>query len=250
MMRLRIFFCCFALVIFACKRQAAEETNKKVFKYNQPESLTSLDPAYARNQGNIWAITQLYNGLVELDAQLQPSPSIAHTWEISPDGRRYLFHLRQDVYFHDDPVFENGKGRRVTASDFVYSFKRILEPRTASTGSWIFKGKVLEDSKGKVVDSCFKALNDSILIIYLKEPFIPFLGILSMPYAFVVPKEGVTTFDKDFRSHPIGTGPFLFKSWVEDNDIIFHKNPRYWKRDTTGNRMPYLDAVQISFIND
>lgn len=250
MMRLRIFFCCFALFIIACKRRFAEETDKKVFKYNQPESLTSLDPAYARNQGNIWAVTQLYNGLVELDVQLQPAPAIARSWEISPDGRRYLFHLRQDVYFHDDPVFKNGKGRRVTAADFVYSFKRILEPRTASTGSWIFKGKVLESSKGEVADTCFKALNDSTLLIYLKEPFIPFLGILSMPYAFVVPQEGIVKFNKDFRSHPTGTGPFLFKSWDEENAIILHKNPGYWKRDNSGKRLPYLDAVQISFIND
>ncbi|MDQ3292383.1 MAG: ABC transporter substrate-binding protein [Bacteroidota bacterium] len=249
-MRPLIFFCFLVIVLGACKRRLAEETNKKVFKYNQPESLTSLDPAYARNQGNIWAVTQLYNGLVELNNQLQPVPAIARSWEISPNGRRYLFHLRQNVYFHDDPVFENGKGRKVTATDFVYSFNRILAPQTASTGSWIFKGKVLENSKGEIADTCFKALNDSTLLIYLKEPFIPFLGILSMPYAFVVPKEGVTKFDKDFRNHPIGTGPFLFKSWDEGNAIIFHKNPNYWKRDNQGKSLPYLDAVQISFIND
>ncbi|PSR53319.1 ABC transporter substrate-binding protein [Adhaeribacter arboris] len=250
MKRLRIFFCCWALVIWGCKRRFTEETSKKVFKYNQPESLTSLDPAYARNQGNIWAVTQLYNGLVELDNQLQPAPAIAQSWEISPDGRRYLFHLRHDVFFHDNMVFANGKGRRVTANDFVYSFKRILDPPTASTGSWIFKGKVLENSEGEVADTCFKALNDSTLLVYLKEPFIPFLGILSMPYAFVVPKEGVIKYGKDFRSHPIGTGPFLFKSWDEENAIIYHKNPQYWKLDDHRKRLPYLDAVQISFIND
>ncbi|WP_233507457.1 ABC transporter substrate-binding protein [Adhaeribacter pallidiroseus] len=237
-------------LISGCKNQRTQATNNKVFRYNQPESLTSLDPAYARNQGNIWAVTQLYNGLVELDQQLKPAPAIARSWEISPDGKRYVFHLRSDVYFHDHPVFSQGQGRKVTAADFVYSFKRILEPKTASTGRWVFKGKVLENANGQVSDTCFKAQNDSTLFIYLKEPFIPFLGILSMPYAFVLPFEGVKLYGKDFRSNPIGTGPFRFKLWDEENAIILHKNPHYWKKDASGKPLPYLDAVQISFIND
>ncbi len=245
-----LFFYCLLTLISGCKNQQGQPTDNKVFRYNQPESLTSLDPAYARNQGNIWAVTQLYNGLIELDHQLKPTPAIARSWQISPDGRKYVFHLRSDVYFHDHPVFSQGKGRKVTAADFVYSFKRILEPKTASTGSWIFKGKVLENAQGEVVDTCFKAQNDSTLLVYLKEPFIPFLGILSMPYAFVVPQEGVAQYGKDFRSNPIGTGPFGFKLWDEENAIILHKNPRYWKKDKHGIALPYLDAVQISFIND
>ena len=238
------------LVNSGCKNQAIKDKIKQVFKYNQPESLTSLDPAFARNQGNIWAVTQLYNGLIELDSQLKPAPAIARSWEISGDGLRYLFHLRPEVYFHDHAVFPNGKGRKVTARDFIYSFKRLLDPKTASTGSWIFKGKVLENNKGQVSDTSFKALNDSTLVIYLKKPFIPFLSILSMPYAFVVPEEAVNKFGKDFRSNPVGTGPFLFKSWEEENAIIYHKNAHYWKRDAQGKHLPYLDAIQISFIND
>ncbi|QNF35161.1 ABC transporter substrate-binding protein [Adhaeribacter swui] len=250
MSRRLLFFYCLTLLLFGCRKQHNQPTADKVFRYNQPESLTSLDPAYARNQGNIWAVTQLYNGLVELDQQLKPAPAIARSWEISPDGKKYVFHLRTDVYFHDHPVFLQGKGRQVTAADFVYSFKRILEPKTASTGSWIFKGKVLEDIKVQVSDTCFKALNDSTLLVYLKDPFIPFLGILSMPYAYVVPREGVEKYGKDFRSNPIGTGPFRFKLWDEENAIILHKNKRYWKKDQQGNSLPYLDAVQITFIND
>lgn len=237
-------------LLSSCNNQRTQPKTYKVFRYNQSESLTSLDPAYARNQGNIWAVTQLYNGLMELDQQLKPAPVIAKSWEISPDGKKYLFHLRSDVYFHDHPVFPHNKGRKVIAQDFVYSFKRILEPNTASTGSWIFKGKVLENAKGEVADTCFKALNDSTLLVYLKEPFIPFLGILSMPYAFVLPHEGIAKYQKDFRSNPIGTGPFQFKMWDEENAIILHKNPHYWKKDAQGKSLPYLDAVQISFIND
>ncbi|HSI89799.1 MAG TPA: ABC transporter substrate-binding protein, partial [Adhaeribacter sp.] len=238
------------LLLSACKSDRQGQNEKRVFRYNQPEALSSLDPAFARNQANIWASTQLYNGLVELNDELKPAPSLARRWEISPDGMVYTFYLRPGVHFHDSPVFPNGKGRPVIARDFVYSFNRILDPATASTGAWIFNGKVLESAKGVVSDTAFKAVNDSTLRIYLKEPFIAFTEILSMPYAYVVPQEAVQKYGKDFREHPVGTGPFQFKLWDEGNALVFHRNPNYWKTDGRGQQLPYLDAVQISFITD
>ncbi|MET4106403.1 ABC transporter substrate-binding protein [Hymenobacter sp. UYP22] len=244
----------FALLLLgllaACSEQSPATDARRVFRYNQPESLTSLDPAFARNQANTWAVTQLYNGLVELDDSLKPGPAVARRYDISPDGRRYTFTLRPDVQFHDSEVFPGGKGRRVMAQDFVYSFRRLLNGATASPGGWIFRGKVLEKADGEPSDTCFVAVNDSTLRIHLQEPFIPFLGILTMPYAYVVPLEAVQKWGKDFREHPVGTGPFRFKEWDEGNAIIYHRNPAYWKTDAQGQRLPYLDAVQISFIQD
>ncbi|WP_460623348.1 ABC transporter substrate-binding protein [Hymenobacter tenuis] len=237
-------------LLTACSEPATTTDARRVFRYNQPESLTSLDPAFARNQANTWAVTQLYNGLVELDDQLKPGPSVARRYTISPDGRQYTFTLRPDVFFHDAEVFPGGKGRRVTAQDFVYSFKRLLDGATASPGGWIFRGKVLENSQGEPSDTCFVAVNDTTLRIHLKEPFIPFLGILTMPYAYVVPREAVQKYGKDFREHPVGSGPFRFKEWDEGNAIIYHRNPTYWKKDEKGQQLPYLEAVQISFVQD
>jgi ABC-type transport system substrate-binding protein len=240
-----------AAALAACggpAQSAADE--RRVFRYNQPEALTSLDPAFTRNQANIWAVSQLYNGLLELDSTLQPAPALARRYEISPDGLTYTFWLRKGVIFHDSKAFVGGKGRMVQAPDFVYSFKRLLDAKTASPGGWIFRGKVLEDSKGNISDTCFVAANDSTLRIHLKEPFIPFLSILTMPYAFVVPHEAVEKYGKDFREHPVGTGPFRFKLWDTGNVLLLHKNPTYWRRDAKGQPLPYLDAVQISFIAD
>ena len=238
------------MTLAGCQSPAPATDARRVFRYNQPESLTSLDPAFARNQANTWAVTQLYNGLVALDDSLRPGPSVARRYEISPDGKTYTFWLRPDVRFHDNAVFVGGKGRRVSAQDFVYSFKRLLDGPTASPGGWIFRGKVLENAQGEPSDTAFVAANDSTLRIHLKEPFIPFLGILTMPYAYVVPREAVQKYGKDFREHPVGTGPFVFKQWDEGNAIIYHRNPSYWKKDTQGQSLPYLDAVQISFIQD
>jgi ABC-type transport system substrate-binding protein len=240
-----------AALLAACggpAQSAADE--RRVFRYNQPEALTSLDPAFTRNQANIWATSQLYNGLLELDSTLQPAPALARRYQISPDGLTYTFWLRPNVKFHDSEVFASGKGRTVRAPDFVYSFKRLLDAKTASPGGWIFRGKVLEDKQGNISDTCFVAANDSTLRIHLKEPFIPFLSILTMPYAFVVPHEAVEKYGKDFREHPVGTGPFQFKLWDTGNVLLLHKNPAYWRQDAQGRALPYLDAVQISFIAD
>ncbi|WP_188560034.1 ABC transporter substrate-binding protein [Hymenobacter frigidus] len=229
-------------------RPAADE--RRVFRYNQPEALSSLDPAFARNQANSWAVSQLFNGLMELDSTLLPVPALARRYSISPDGRLYTFVLRPGVRFHDSDVFAGGKGRAVTAADFVYSFRRILDAATASSGGWIFRGKVLEKPDGNPSDTAFVAVNDSTLRIHLKEPFIPFLGILTMPYAYVVPHEAVAKYGKDFREHPVGTGPFQFKLWDEGNVLLYERNPGYWRTDRQGNKLPYLDAVAVSFLPD
>ncbi|HOK61705.1 MAG TPA: ABC transporter substrate-binding protein, partial [Tenuifilum sp.] len=124
------------LLIISCSTET-ERLTTNVFRYNESKGITSLDPAYARNLALIWPVSQIFNGLVQFSDSLTVEPSIAKRWSISPDGLTYTFLLRNDVYFHDSPVFKSGKGRRVTAQDFVYSFGRILNPTTASPGMWV-----------------------------------------------------------------------------------------------------------------
>ena len=69
-------------------------------------------------------------------------PSLAKSWDISADNLSFIFHLRNDVFFQDNDAFPNGKGRKMTAQDVVYSFKRIIDKNTASSGAWIFNGRV------------------------------------------------------------------------------------------------------------
>ncbi len=228
----------------------ADLSGKKVFRYNMAEGQSSLDPAFARNQANIWASTQLYNGLFELSKELHTVPCLVDSWEITEDGLEYTFKLKKGVFFHDSEAFTDGKGREVKAADFVYSFKRILDPNIASTGAWVFNDKVKRSGDGEVDDDWVTAPEDYTLVVKLERPFAPFLEILTMPYAFVIPQEAVDKYGKDFRIHPVGTGPFKFKSWDEGNSLILLKNENYWRKDESGNQLPYLDAVQVSFIND
>lgn len=180
---------------------------------------------------------------MQLDNDLRVIPCIANRWEISKDRKTYTFYLRGDVYFHDNPCFPGGKGRAVNAHDFVYSFQRLIDPATAARGNWVFQD---------LVDSLlpFSALSDSVFAIRLQKPFAPFLQRLSIQYCSVVPHEAIEKYGKDFRSHPVGTGPFRFEKWDEGQLLILHKNPRYFERDSAGNRLPYLDAVNIQFIQN
>jgi len=230
------------LLVTACGTNS-RDSHKTIFNINLDDGLTSLDPAFARNQNAIWMDNQLYNGLVQLDDNLKVKPCIAKSWEISADGLQYTFHLRNDVLFQDDDHFKNRIGRKVTAADFVYSFGRLIDAKVGSSGSWIFSDKVAG------VHS-FAALNDSTFSIQLKQPFPPMLGLLSSAYCAVVPHEVVDFYGKDFRSHPVGTGPFKFKYWKEGEVLVLLKNERYWEKDSIGNKLPYLDAVRASFIPD
>jgi len=230
------------ILSFGCS--TGKYSDKKIFRYNESKGITSLDPAFAKSQTNIWPVHQLFNGLVALDKNLKVTPSIASHWKISENGKIYTFFLRQDVFFHYDTVFENGT-RNVTASDFVYSFKRLTNATIASPGSWIFN-MINKDT----LNLGFYAANDSVLQIFLKTPFPGFLGLLSMAYCSVVPKEAITAYGNNFRSHPVGTGPFKFKYWKEGEKLILLRNENYFEKDSLGNPLPYLDAVNISFIAD
>ncbi len=233
-------FCLFT----ACTGPAANERISNVFRYNESAGISSLDPAYARDQSVIWPVNQIFNGLVQLDDRLRIRPCLAKSWEINPDGTEYRFHLRNDVYFHSDPVFQSVKGRQVKAADFIYSFNRILDPATASSGTWIFDNVSREQG-----GPAFIAPDDSTLVIRLKEGFPPFLSMLAMPYASVVPREAIQWYGEGFRRHPVGTGPFMFKFWKEGVRLVLVKNPDYFESEGS-SRLPYLDAVSISFLSD
>jgi ABC-type transport system substrate-binding protein len=230
---LSIFF-----VLASCYSE--KRSDKQIFHYNEFNGIASLDPAFAKNQSTMWPAHQLFNTLVEIDDSLHIIPSLAKNWDISDDKTVYLFHLRTDVFFHDDPVFTNGKGRKMVATDVVYSLNRIIDKQVASPGSWIFNGKV---------DSIqpFLALNDSTFQLRLLRPYNPILGIISMQYCSIVPKEAVERYGTDFRRHPVGTGPFRFVDWEEGQALIFAKNEKYFETDSSGKRLPYLDGIKVSF---
>lgn len=234
-----ILFLIMSVGLCACYQD--KEVQRKIFRYNETAGITSLDPAFARNQANMWIVHQLYNTLVEVNDKMEIVPSLASRWQVSKDGKEWTFTLRNDVFFHDSPAFRgDGKGRRLTAKDVEYSFNRIIDPATASPGAWIFNNRVDEQHP-------FVALNDSVFRIKLKVAFHPILGILSMQYCSIVPQEAVLYYGTSFRNNPVGSGPFCLVKWVEGQALICKKNVHYFEKDEVGNSLPYLDGIHVSF---
>jgi oligopeptide transport system substrate-binding protein len=227
------------VITTSCGNRATQQKDKQVFNLNLSSgSLESLDPAYAKDLYTMWTTHMLYNTLVETDSNLYLQPSLAKSWDISEDGLTYTFHLENKVFFHPNPLFR--EQRKMIAPDVVYSFRRLVDPKVASSGAWIFNGHIKDSTS-------FEAKDDSTFVMHLIAPFRPMLAMLSMPYCSIVPQEVAEHFGKDFRSHPCGTGPFQFNNWDEGNVLILHKNEHYWERDAKQKQLPYLDAIQITF---
>ena len=235
-----IFFVTALLFFSSCK---PHQTGKNIFHYNEQSGIATLDPAFAKNQSIMWAVHQIYNTLVQTDDSLHLVPSLAKSWDISTDNLTYIFHLRNDVFFQDNVAFPDGRGRKLTAGDVVYSFRRIMDKNTASSGAWIFNSRVHPSN-------AFSALDDTTFQLRLVAPFHPILGIMSMQYCSILPKEVVERYGKDFRRHPCGTGPFQFVAWEEGQALVLKKNPFYFERDSTGKRLPYLDGIKVSFFEN
>ena len=223
--------------LMSCNNNKNSNIDQKVFRYNEHANINTLDPAFSRTLQDNSVCNQLFNGLVQLDANLNILPSIAKKWTISEDGKTYSFSLRKDVCFHEHELFGKDSTRTVVAEDFTYSLNRLRDDKIAAPGSWVLN---------KVDD--FKAINDTLFEIKLKQPFPAFIGLLTMKYCSVVPKEIVEYYGSEFRSKPIGTGPFKFKRWEENIKLVFRKNHNYFEKDENGNSLPYLEAVAVTFL--
>jgi oligopeptide transport system substrate-binding protein len=198
----------------------------------------SLDPAYTTDVYANTVVNQLFDGLVQFDSHLNPMPAIAGFWEASLDGLTWTFYLRKGVKFHN--------GREVTADDFVYSFTRLLDPAIQSPVADHFEhirgAEEYRAGKTSHVEG-LEALDRYTLRITLREPYAPFLSILAMVNAKVVPREAVERLGKEFSSQPVGSGPFKFVRWERHRQIVLQAFDYYYEG------RPFLDRIMFKIHN-
>jgi len=218
-----------------------------------------LDPVIINSKLADDIALQVYDRLISFDSSLGVIPEAAKSWEISPDGKEYTFHLRTDMTFHDNACFPKGKGRKMIAKDVEYSLTRACDPKARTVHYWAFKDKVVGanafyDARiaGKDVKNIegIQAMNDSTLNIRLTRAYSPFLLLLANSLGCIVPKEAVEKYGRDFFQNPVGTGPFVFIEWRPDISMTFKRNVNYWQKDESGNQLPYLDSLVFTFIKD
>jgi oligopeptide transport system substrate-binding protein len=224
------------LLATGCKpaQQAAPE---KVLTYAINTDITSLDPVRVTEDNPRIISTQLLEGLVGYDENLQLRPVLAESWTPSIGSREWRFKLRQNVFFHDDPCF-GGKPRTVASSDVVYSLQRMLDAKTQTLGAFILTDVVegaadFNAGKANSVSGIVAEAPDTVLF-KLTKPYAQFPARLSLPFAAIIPQEAVTHYGEQWGRHPVGTGPFKFKAWdVTTGQISLERNPKYWRQIAT-----------------
>jgi peptide/nickel transport system substrate-binding protein len=196
------------------------------FSMARNEEPLSLDPLVPSDNGSIWVIYQMFDQLTTVNEDSSGiAPSIAESWDLSPDGTIYTFALRQGVTFHD--------GSPMTMDDVVFSLERVFDP-DGSGYSFLFG----------VVEGV-AAVDDTNVQVTLKEPFTPLLDNLNVFPASIVPKAVVEADAEGFAQNPIGTGPFKLQEFAKGQHVHLVKHDQYWKPDR-----PHLDEVFIPYVTD
>ncbi len=184
----------------------------------------TLDPARCPDAASASYIVEIFSGLVTLDNELNVVEDIAQSYDISPDGSTYTFHLREGVRFHN--------GREVRASDFKYSIERAADPQTRSPVAEAYLGDIVgvkQKLRGEADEvSGVRVVDEKTLEITIDAPKAYFLAKLTHPTAFVVDEENVAS-GGDWWRHPNGTGPFKLKQWQEGQRIVLERNELFYR---------------------
>lgn len=247
-----------------------------------PEKILGFDPIQASHEDSGQEVGKVYEGLLEFHPLKRPyelTPNLAQTLPtISKDGLTYTFKIKQNVFFHDSPAFPEGKGRELVASDFIYSFKRLADPKLKAQGWWIFDQQIKGLNEWRTQNASqnetnyeediegLKLIDKYTFQIKLVKASPQFLYALAMPGSFVVAKEAVTHFGNEFKNHPVGTGAFTLSKYDQTNRIIYLKNPTFREKfypsqgeegderkgllSDAGKRLPLVDRVVVTTLAD
>lgn len=184
------------------------------------------DPAVLLSLSDVYHARMVFEPFIDADDAMQPVPVLAESWESNADGTEWTFRVRQGVTFHD--------GTPLTADDVVYSFRRLLDPATASPAAGEITGIKPEN---------FQAVDEHTVKVTLESPIVELSSVLASKHGMVV-KKGATT--EEIRFHPVGTGPFtLAELTPEQVRRVFHRNPNYWRAG-----LPKSACIELSAVSE
>jgi oligopeptide transport system substrate-binding protein len=257
----------------------------KVLRYIFVAPETNFDPAVARDLYSTHVIQSVYETLYTYDYMARPAKIIPLTAEalpeVSADGKTYTIRLKKGIFFTPDPAFK-GKKRELTMADYVYSFKRLLDPKVASAHAWLFETKVIgfdamaeKAKKGAAYDydapvAGFELVDKYTLRIRLTQPDFNLGMILAHPPTGAVAREVVEKY-RDGHGHvidaSIGTGPYILSEWIRGSRMTLKANPDYrgftWDfqagsdpedqkivSQLKGKKMPQIGRIEINVMSE
>jgi ABC-type transport system substrate-binding protein len=242
---------------------------------------SGFDPVKVSDYYSGTVIEAIFDPLLTYDYLARPAklvPNVAESLPaIADDGRTYTLRIKRGVYFADDPVFK-GRRRELTASDYAYSIKRFMDPRNRSPYAFLFEGKIvgLDELAARAKSGRFdydaeiaglETPDRYTLRIRLKQTDFNFSHVLAFPLAGAVAREAIEAYGDDTNSHPVGTGPFLLKSYTRSSKIALEANPGYrgmiWDfvagddaadkaliARMRGRKLPQIERVEISIMDE
>jgi oligopeptide transport system substrate-binding protein len=230
-----------ALLLGACRAPSISDANTfRLVLSNEPPT---LDWSLATDSVSITVIENLMDGLTRFDHELRPVPAIASSWDVLDRGRRYVFHLRPGVTWSD--------GRPVTAADFEYAWKRLLDPRTAAQYAYFLYpvANAKAYNTGKITDPSLvgvRARSDTELEVILEQPLVYFPSLTTFMVTFpqrrdLIERHGDRWTDPD---HLVTNGPFRLDEWRHEYRLVLSANPRYY-----GGK-PRIDRVNMYVVNE
>ncbi|MDG5767442.1 ABC transporter substrate-binding protein [Balneolales bacterium ANBcel1] len=244
--------------------EIVEDTSVRVLKLGEVNPIRSFDPLFAENSATMRVVMLAYEGLVRFNENDDIVPAAARGWEISSDSLRYTFHLRNDLFFHDDESFTQGRGRRVTSRDVVRVFERMASRDVPTHGAELFMNTIrgfetyfLEQHElffdaDRKVDRItgIETSGNATVIFHLAETDPHFLEKLASPYAVLYPSEPFRFRDEGLHRHAVGTGPFRFESSVGDSIHIFLRNTTYSGAGQQDRRIPNVHRLELLNVSD
>ncbi|MEX1000836.1 MAG: peptide ABC transporter substrate-binding protein [Crocinitomicaceae bacterium] len=244
-----------SLILLGCNGSSNDSDNKEnesiyggVFTMPTGSYFKAIRPTEMQKLETAQVYDQVLEGLVKYNPKtLEIEPALASEWTVSKEGTIYTFTIREDVYFHDDPCFPDGKGRKLNSEDVVFSFQNIFKNETTNRAYYNFKGSIVggeEYYNGTADHISGISANENEVSIEITEPSSVFLQKLATVFATIVPKE---SFETD-EFHPVGTGPFIYDKKGSNSELVkLYRNSNYYLSDDEGNQLPYLDSVVFKY---
>ncbi|MFT6998926.1 MAG: oligopeptide transport system substrate-binding protein [Cryomorphaceae bacterium] len=242
------------------KGEVNHELSGGLFKMSLSDNVLSIFPHNLVDAAAFNLMNQVYEGLFELDEKTKEfKPKLAESYTVSEDGKIYTIVLKKGIFFHDDPIFPEGKGREVKAKDVIHCFTKLCEPSENNAlypyvidlikGASEFRQAKIKGEKTSESPEGLRMVNEYTLEIELEHPTPIFLAILTHPCCWIFPKE-LYEYEDQINNWCIGTGPFKAFTIKMNDVVIFQRNKNYREIDSLGRSLPYLDAVRCNFVEN
>jgi ABC-type transport system substrate-binding protein len=275
---------CLAALLAIASPTARSQPPEKVLRYAFEIAETTFDPQRVSDLYSDILMSGVFEPPLAYDylarpLKLRPETAAAMP-EVSADGTTYTFHVKPGIYFADDPAF-GGKKRELVAADFIYSLKRVIDPKVRASQVGEIEPYVVgaEEAAEKARKDGhfdydapiegFRVLDRYTFQVKLKQPLFVFIyNFADCRISCAVAREVVERYGEDFGSHPVGTGPWRLAFWKRSSKMVFERNPSFreelWdaqpnaddergqrvKARLEGRRMPIIDRVEISIIEE